>query len=148
MNVAKFQKEVLESLLASRTVQYAKDKNFVYITTDGIRAFCLGEKSVCFNIDKCTLCDGLIELFKILDSDKLVKPTGKITRTGYESKIYIELAPGDKSFSTWINEKYFKDLGNLNLYCSGSTEAIKHVSPATQKVDSIAMPLRYFGGKE
>lgn len=146
MNAAKFQKEVLQSLLTSRTVQYAKNKDFVYVTTDGISAFCLGMKSICFNIEKCTLYDGLIEMFEILDSDKLVKPTGKIHR--YESKIYIELAPNDKSFSVWINEKYFKDLGDSNLYCSGSVEAVKHVSPVTQKVDSIAMPLKYLGGKE
>ena len=39
MNTTKIQKEIFQQLLSSCLVQYVKEEDCIYVTTDGIRAF-------------------------------------------------------------------------------------------------------------
>lgn len=147
MNItSKIQKEIFQQLLSSSPVQYAKTDDCIYATTDGIRAFRIDLKSICFNLDKCTEVPEIASHFKLTDQDKPLKVTNTMQQA--DRYIAVKLVSEDKSFSVWVNKKFLEEIGRFNLYGSGERNPVKLIYNATMRVGAILMPVRCTVEKE
>lgn len=140
MNTTKIQKEIFQQLLYSLPVQYAKTDDCIYATSDGIRAFRIDLKGICFNLDKCTEVPEISSHFKLTDQDKPLKVTK--TMRQIDRDIVVKLVSEDKSFAVWVNKKFLNEIGNFNLYGSDERSPVKRIYNATGKVGAIVMPVR------
>lgn len=146
MNTTKIQKEIFQRLLYSLPVQYAKTDDCIYATSDGIRAFRIDLKGICFNLDKCTEVPEIAGHFKLADQDKPLKVTK--TMRQIDRAIVVKLVSEDKSFAVWVNKKFLNEIGDFNLYGSGELNPVKRVNIVTSEVDAALMPVRCSDEKE
>lgn len=140
MNTTKIQKEIFQQLLSSCPAQYAKEEDCIYVTTDGIRAFRVDAKNICFNLEKCTEVPEIAGHFTLTDRDKPLKVTEIMMKI--QSYICVKLVSEDRSLTVWVNKKFLDEIGDFNLYGSGERNPVKRIHVATGKVDAIVMPVR------
>lgn len=151
MNISKIQRTILNRMLSNESVRIEKTTKDVFVTTNGFWAARIPLKNVCFNLDKCTDFNHLIDFFEIKENDVPLKCTKimKKASNGILLKFVSETNNSKtENFEVWIEKKLLDICGEINLLGSSPINPVKLKNLVTGQIDAIVMPTRNVSGME